>query len=427
MTLAEIPTVTLNGEGPGNLFGLAVLGVGDEDRDGFDDILVSAPEWGADGTKRGKVYLYRGTAAGIELDPMWTATGPEDGATFGWSTAAAKNIGDGFADIIVAAAGIGRVIVYRGSKNGPANEPTQTIASERIDTLFGYSIATGDVNHDGADDLLIGEPYHPSGAIKQGRALLYLWTGTGFADRPVWSAVGPVGSRFGIDVALGGDVNHDGYADAVIGANTQSFGADLPASGAAYVYLGSAAGLDSVATLLPGRQAGADLGSAVSIGGDFDGDGFSDVIVGAEYAHSGEQEEGVIEVYFGSKSGISPYGAVSLESNTMGANFGAHTAPLGDLDGDGCDELFVGALRFQRTMPREGAAFVFRGSRDRRLIRAWFRARGEAGSWYGGDGTGAGDVNGDGFADFVVAAPSFDTEVGKNVGQVELFLNTRKK
>jgi hypothetical protein len=111
----------------------------------------------------------------------------------------------------------------------------------------------------------------------------------------------------------------------------------------------------------------------------------------------------------------------------MGANFGGHTGRLGDLDGDGCDDLFVGALRYQRTAAREGAAFVYSGARDRRLTSPWIRVSGKSGSWFGAAGGSAGDVNGDGFLDFLVSAPSWDTDTGMNIGQVEIYLNTRKR
>jgi hypothetical protein len=256
--------------------------------------------------------------------------------------------------------------------------------------------------------------------------LLFLSRGDSLAPTPSWTFVGPESSMFGRDVALGGDLNNDGYGDAAIGAPMADFG-DFQDNGATYVFLGSAAGLDTVPTILPGRQAGARLGHSVFFAGDLDADGYQDLFVGIEGGTNGEQAEGVAEIFFGSRGGVSPYGPMQLESNVMGANFGACAGPLGDVDGDGCDDLFVGAPRFQHTEPRAGAAYVFSGSRRRAIPRSWFRVGAKGGSWYGGAGGSAGDIDGDGFLDFVVAAPSWDTEAGQNTGMIEVFLNNRHR
>jgi hypothetical protein len=209
----------------------------------------------------------------------------------------------------------GRVLVYAGSATGPAPEPYQKVVASEPGTLFGYAVATGDVNHDGSDDLLVGEPYF-SLPDDIGRAHLYLAHQGRYPETPTCTLTGRPGSKFGIAVALG-DVNGDGFADAVVGAPSVSLGAELSDCGAAYVYMGSAAGLDSIATILPGRQAGGAFGGGVIFAADLDADGFGDLVVGSEYGSHGEEAEGLAEIYFGSRYGISPHGSILLESNMM--------------------------------------------------------------------------------------------------------------
>ena len=70
---------------------------------------------------------------------------------------------------------------------------------------------------------------------------------------------------------------------------------------------------------------------------------------------------------------ISVYQRSSSSRTLRGRHFGGRAGPLGDLDGDGCDDFFVGAIRYRRTEPSEGAAYLFHGSRGRRIRRSWFR------------------------------------------------------
>ncbi len=427
---SDTPTLTLNGENARDMFGLAVGAVGDVDQDGFDDLLVGAPYWDGGVMDCGKVYLYRGGIAGLDPRPAWTAVGSVANGWLGAAIAARTHLTfDGFADLVITAGGAegGQVLVFPGSKDGPTREPIQVLSVDGRGTLFGGAIATGDVDHDGDDDLLVGEPWFPSRDSSSGRALLYLAQDGTYANAPAWTRTGPPGSQFGYAVDLGGDVNNDGFRDAVVGATKARFGPEGRESGAAFVYLGTATGLDTVPTMLPGRQADAAAGLGVLLPGDLDGDGYGEVIVGAEGASNGEEREGVAEIYFGSRLGTKPYGASLLESDNTGANFGSFLGSLGDLDGDGCNEFFVSAVRYQVTAPREGGAFIFRGSRRHEFQRIWFRAGGKAGSWYGACGKSAGDVNGDGLTDLVVAAPAWDSEVGQNVGRVDIFLQLPRR
>lgn len=424
---SDTPTQSILGEAPGEMLGLALARVGDVDQDGHDDILVGGPGFSQPALGGGKIYLYRGTPAGLDPRPAWTAVDTVPGARLGWSIASLTNVTfSGYPDLVVGAPGsdsangaAGSVEIYRGSRNGFPAEPSEVLRDGGSGALFGYSIATGDVNHDGYDDLLVGEPGYPDPSRAAGRALLYLARDGAYTSQPVWIAKGPPGSRFGTSVDMSGDLNNDGYRDAVVGALNASFGPDEIEAGAAYVYLGSATGLDTIPIVIPGKQPGALAGRAVLIAGDLDGDGCADLLVGSEEASDGEAHEGAVEVHFGSKAGISVYGPSLLEPDVAGANFGGHLATLGDLDGDGHADFFVGAPRYQHTEPREGAAYVFGCSPHRELRRLWFHAGGKAGSWYG-VAAASGDFNGDRKRDLVVSVPAWDNETGENVGRVDL-------
>ena len=430
---ADAPSQVLVGEAHSIMFGLAATGVGDVDQDGFDDVLVGAPHSAEAAYDGGKVFLFHGSRSGLDPRPAWTAACSEKGALLGWSMTARTSLNqDGFGDFAIGAPGtydttqtVGRVFVYLGSRSGPPSDPSQVLSADRPGTRFGYALASGDVDHDGDDDLLVGEPEYPSPTAGSGRAVLYRANGNEYIPTPIWIVHGPANSRFGTAVSLGGDVNNDGFRDAVIGALTASFGKQQSESGGAYVYLGSRAGLDTIPIVLPGRQRGALTGRDVLIPGDVDGDGYADVAVGSEEASNPEAGEGVVEIYFGSKAGVNPYGSVSLEPNVMGANFGGHLGALGDADGDGRTDLFVGASRYQRAAPREGAGFVFRGAVSRSFQRIWYRYGGKDASWYGSCGGAAGDVDGDGRPDLFVTAAAWDDTSGPNAGKVEIFLHRR--
>ena len=423
------PDRTIVGEFGGMLFGLSVEGVGDVDQDGYDDVCIAAPVPGRAGPAGGKVYLYRGSPGGLGGRASWEFSLPDSGRYLGQAIAPRTDLDqDGFADLVIGAPGIGdgragEVLVFTGSRNGLAATPAQVIRGPTGGGLFGFALSTGDVDHDGRPDLLVGNPGHPP--ARSGRAFLYRSLGDTFETVPSWTFAGPESSQAGAAVALG-DVNHDGYCDAVIGAPSAGSGPANRGIGAAFVFLGSEGGLARTPAPIAGRQAWALLGRDVVLA-DLDADGFDDLLVGAEEGSNGEQGEGIAEVHFGSHAGVSPYATALLESNVMGANFGGHAAPLGDVDGDGCEDLFVGALRYQKAEPRAGAAFIFSGSRNRVLRRSWLRVGPRGGSWYGADGGTAGDVNGDGYPDFVVGAPSWDAGTGQNTGMVEVFLSTRTR
>ena len=159
-----------------------------------------------------------------------------------------------------------------------------------------FSVASaGDVNGDGYPDVVVGAPlYDGAAGADSGKAFVYLGSAEGPSLAPGWSAEGELaGSRFGSAVASVGDMNGDGFGDVAVGAPGFSDPDDLPFrfSGRIYVYLGSAGGLSPTpAVAVDGR--GYDLGFTQGLGGsltsgDFNGDGFSDVLAGQYARYTG--------------------------------------------------------------------------------------------------------------------------------------------
>jgi len=104
------------------------------------------------------------------------------------------------------------------------------------------------------------------------------------------------------------------------------------------------------------------FGAAVACAGDVNGDGYSDVIVGAYFYDNGQTDEGAAFLYHGSSTGISNVIAATLESNQAGSLFGLAVASAGDVNGDGYSDVIVGAFNYDNVETDEGAAFVYHGS-----------------------------------------------------------------
>ncbi len=352
--------------------GYSVSSAGDVNGDGYSDVIIGAPKYDNGQTDEGAAFVFPGTAGGLSL----AAT---------------------------------------------------VLQSNQVNAQAGTSVSSaGDVNKDGYSDVLVGAPYYDAGQADEGVVFLYLGGAGGLNTNPVQMLeINQSAASFGISVAMAGDVNGDGHSDILAGAHQYDNGQNN--EGAGFLYYGNAAGVGGSALALEANQANAMMGYAVSSAGDVNADGFSDVLVGARLYTNGELYEGAVFVYKGSATGLILANPFKVEANQIDARLGHSVATVGDVNGDGFSDVLLGAYQYKQSQTNEGAAFLYFGSTfgetigDKRTLLG-YQKEGQ----FGWAVAGAGDLNGDGYGDFVIGARYYDvTKV--NEGAVFMYYGNPTK
>ncbi len=412
------PPWTLESDLDSTHLGYSVATAGDVNGDGYGDVIVGAPDFSNGQPSEGRAYAYPGSSTGLSTTPAWAVESDQTSAAFGWSVATAGDVdGDGYSDVIVGAwlfengqTGEGRASVYPGSVAGLATSPAWSVESDQAYTYSGWSVATaGDVNGDGYSDVIVGGVSFDNVEADEGRACVYLGSATGLSTSPAWTAESDQDyATLGISVATAGDVNGDQFSDVIIGAHL--FDSGQTDEGRAYVYLGSATGLStSPAWTAESDQAYAHFGVSVASAGDVNGDGYSDVVVGAPLFSNGQTDEGRAFAYLGSATGLSPSPTWMAESDQANAELGTSVASAGDVNGDGYGDVIVGAPRFSHDHADEGRALVYLGSPSGLSTSPlWTSESDQQSALLGNSVATAGDVNGDGFSDVIAGAHAYD-------------------
>lgn len=416
--ISTTPNTIFYGQQAGASMGYSVASAGDVNGDGFSDVILGARNFDNGEANEGMAVIYHGSANGISSGPIIQLECNQAGAAFGYSVSSAGDLnGDGYSDIVVGAPFYGNgettegaAFVYQGSASGINAVPMAILESNQDNAQMGNSVAlAGDVNGDSYSDLIIGSRFYDNGESDEGAAFIFHGSATGINPVAVtMMESNQAGGDFGASVASAGDVNGDGFSDVIVGANT--FDNGQTNEGAVFIFHGSPAGINAVAAIrLESNQAFSLMGSAVCSAGDVNGDGYSDILVGAYLYDSGATDDGMVFLYQGSAAGITSAPSSTFNSNQASGQMGTSVAPAGDVNGDGYSDILIGAQNYDNGQADEGTVFLYLGGAlgINSSQGATFEMN-QAFASFGSSVASAGDVNGDGFSDILVGACNYD-------------------
>ncbi len=326
--------------------------------------------------------------------------------------------GDGYVDVLIGASQAdgatpgdwaGAVYIFHGSASGFAASPDTTLTGVGPGDQLGLSAAVvGDVDGDGYDDVAVGAYT----ADQRGRVSLHLGSPSGINPMPAAQFTGENTGDVLFPVFPAGDVDGDGYADFLLEEVGYASGA-----GRVRLYLGSADGPPATPSqTFTGEGPGDLLGSCVA--GDFDmnGDGFDDVVIGRSPWNG---YVGQALVFQGSATGLSATPVATLSGDGVALAFGGAAASAGDVDGDGYDDVLVGAIGDAEL---RGHVYLYPGSATGlSTTPAATLVGGAANALLGLAMAGAGDVNHDGYGDVILGATGPEAE---KTGHAFVFLGT---
>ena len=406
--------VILTAAAPNDGFGYSVSKAEDVNGDGFSDIMVGAPYNDAGGADAGRTYVYFGESVPDNTaDVIITGVAAGDNSGFSVSSAGDMN-GDCYSEVIVGAyandaggSNAGRTYVYLNSMTGP-DIADEYFTGATAGDLFGFSVSSiGDVNGDGFNDIIIGALYNDANGSNAGRA--YIFFGGNITNNTadiILSGTNP-DDLFGISVSSAGDVNGDGFSDVIVGANGNDVFVTADNAGRAYIFLGGST-MDTAADVtVNGSTAGDNFGISVSSAGDVNGDGFSDVIVGASYNDAWDVEAGRAYIYFGG-SLMNSVSDVTLTGASAYDFFGGSVSSAGDVNRDGFSDVIVGADRNDAGGADAGRAYIFFGNSVMNNTADVILTGETTGDFFGFSVSSAGDVNSDGFSDVIAGAYAND-------------------
>ena len=338
-----------------------------------------------------------------------TITGEATNSSFGNSVSTAGDVnGDGYSDIIVGAilndaggSNTGRAYIYYGGAS-MNNAADVTMTGEATNNYFGCSVFTaGDVNGDGYSDVIVGAYGYSSST---GRAYIYYGGASMNSSVDVTMTGEAIDNYFGRSVSTAGDVNGDGYSDVIVGADGYS-----SITGRAYIYYGGALMDDVADVTMTGESVNNDFGCSVSTAGDVNGDGYSDVIIGA-WGYS--SATGRAYIYYGSVL-MNNVADVTMTGEASLNYFSVAVSTAGDVNGDGYSDVIAGAYSNDAGGTNAGRAYIFYGGASMDNLADVIMTGEATNTFFGYSVSTAGDVNGDGYSDVIIGGYGYSTITGR--------------
>jgi hypothetical protein len=334
-----------------------------------------------------KVAIPPAPTLAMSTRPWWTTPPDTLLCGLGWFVSGADFDGDGRADVLVSDAAWsrdqpqqGRAVAFAPARDGVDRAPAWAFIGRRSNDLIGASVSrAGDVNGDGFEDALVRDPGNlMGGPVATGAVLLFLGSRRGLASEPASVVVSDTpGSGFGNRIAAAGDVNHDGFADVMV--SEHNWNGEHRNQGRALLYLGGPRGLNArPAQALVGDPISGAFGWDVTGVGDINHDGYDDVMVGSGFWQDRRGEVGAVDLYLGGPNGLQRAPSSRIEGDRNGDGVGGtrSVAGIGDVNGDGFGDVAIGVLGHDDRGAECGEVRVYLGRHDGLERRPVWRAEG---------------------------------------------------
>ena len=328
--------------------------------------------------------------------------------------------GDGIDDLVYTdPEGNGTISIHYGSANGLGELPDRMLVGSLSDSNLGFGMAVGDFNCDGFDDIASSEP--GLGINNSGYVSIRLGTSSGITTQPWWEITGNQDDNLGWSLTSLGDVESDGCDDLAIVANKtieeNVAQPTLSKNGLVMILKGNSTAMIEHSNITQ-TDSGTMFGRQVAAGGDLNGDGYLDMVV----SNTGTQDSPVgyssVEFFLGEEFGINSTPVKIHSVAQQGKLYGFEMAFVGDVHGDGYDDLIISELFASTTPYQSGKVHMWSGN-ENSAVANWTLKGPFANALIGYTISPAGDINEDGYSDFFLMMPS-----ASKSGTVNLYLGS---